>query len=79
MNKSDCTGCYNDFYNHRTNCDGKSECWLFKNAKIITRYKIHKDTPQDKPSRFFKVEKPNCYLQQDFSFYNELPSHLKEN
>jgi len=77
VTKIHCSGCYNDFYNHRTNFNGENECWSLKGAKLITLYAIHRDTPQDKASNFRIITKPNCYMKQDFSYRKELPDHLK--
>ena len=30
LNKSKCSGCHDDFYNWRSNCDGKSWCWSMR-------------------------------------------------
>ena len=77
MNKKDCQGCYNDFYNHRINCDGKQECWLLKTAEMKTMYTMSVETPQDKASNFRGVEKPSCYQQDGMVYYTHLPKHLK--
>ena len=77
MDKSHCEGCYKDFYNHRTNCDGKQECWSLAKAKLQTMYTISSQTPQDKASNFRKVEKPSCYQQDGMVYYKKLPEHLR--
>jgi len=76
MNKSDCAGCRNDFYNHRTGFDGATECWSFKDAKIGTLYSISPNAPQDNASNFVKVRKPLCYHQDGWCYYPRLPDHL---
>ena len=77
MDKKHCSGCYNDFYNHRTNFNGKNECCHLENAEIITVFEIHRDTPQDKASRFRKRKRPSCYKAQNFCHYRQLPEHLR--
>lgn len=39
--KTMCNGCRDDFYNHRTNFDGSTECWHYKDAKVVKRMVIH--------------------------------------
>ena len=58
MKKSDCAGCYHNFYNTTT-----KECWSFnpKNKKI-KRMLIHKD---EMPPYKHKVKLyPECYTEQ---------------
>ena len=73
----DCKGCCNDFYNYRKNCNGKFGCWSFDSAEIVVVYEIHRDTPQDNPSRFRKCKRPSCYKSQDVYHYRQLPEHLR--
>lgn len=42
MNKENCRGCEDDFYNHRAQpgFDGATECWCFKTAKLILRKEV---------------------------------------
>ncbi len=63
--KSDCVGCYNDFYNHRTNFDGKSECW---NLKTATKQRA-RDVPISLCPPFLHlpfVVRPSCYRASGF-------------
>ena len=75
MNRSHCTGCRDDFYNGHNNL-GVTECWMLKDAKIITRYAIDTWAPTVKES-FRKVKKPNCYHSQGTVYYNALPEHCR--
>ena len=62
-----CGGCRDDFYNHRTNCDGKSRCWGADSAEMVKRLRIHRDLPP--PYKGIKPEKmPSCYHQTGYSF-----------
>lgn len=65
MDKSHCQGC--EFYNHRTGFDGATECWMFKEAKLILRKRVSKNQPppwDHKPEMY-----PSCYRQRDFVFF----------
>lgn len=65
MKKQNCVGCYNDDYNH--GLGGATECWHFKDAKLIQRVAISIDQPPpytQKPSKL-----PNCYRRQRFVFW----------
>lgn len=77
MDKKHCQGCYNDFYNHRINCNGKQECWSLASAKLQTMYTTSIHTPHDKAENFTKVEKPSCYHQDGMVYYTQLPEHLR--
>ena len=76
MDKQHCIGCYNDFYNRRLNCDGKRECWSLKSARLQTMYAISVNAPQDRASRFARVQRPSCYHQSGMCYYDKLPIHL---
>lgn len=73
MNKSNCIGCRNNFYNGNNDL-GVSECWSLKSAKIITRYQIYSHTPTYKEN-FIKTRKPSCYHQQGVFFANSLDGY----
>lgn len=77
MNKKNCTGCRDDFYNGNNEI-GVKECWKLKDAKLITRYAIEWWMPMDSINNFTKVTKPNCYHQPGkIAYLNEIPKHLK--
>lgn len=59
MDKKHCAGCHNDFYNHQENADGKRECWLLKDAKLVDRLMIPVDLMPPYKMKSQKV--PNCY------------------
>jgi len=56
MDINNCKGCRNDYYNK----DGRF-CWQLKTARVITRYKIHMDSPANVKRNYKLVLKPNCY------------------
>lgn len=73
MDKRHCVGCKDNFYN----C-GDRECWSLKNARLITRYRIHMDAPMGKRSNFTKVTVPNCfygggYSGDQYALVNSIP------
>ena len=56
MNKENCNGCINDIYKP----SGK-DCWNYKTAKVVTRYKIHMDAPMGVKKNFTKVMVLDCF------------------
>lgn len=44
MDKKHCNGCRNDFYNGN-NPMGVNECWSLREARLVTKYRIHNWTP----------------------------------
>jgi hypothetical protein len=57
-----CAGCRDDFYNHRTNCDGKSRCWSAESGEMVKRLAIPRDVPP--PYKGYKPElRPDCYVR----------------
>jgi len=75
--KKYCIGCEQDYYNH-DNPQGVKECWHFKTAKAIERYRIGWWVPQDKVENFSRILTHQCHTETGrFAYYNELPSHLR--
>ena len=73
-----CAGCRDDFYNHRTNADGKSRCWSADKATIETRYRLHWWTAPTVKGAFVRVKVPSCYHQPgQFAYYKQLPDFVK--
>lgn len=64
MTKSDCSGCYNNDYNH--GLGGATECWSFKTAKMILRKEVHID--QVPPWNQKAKRLPSCYQRQRFVY-----------
>ena len=76
--KAMCHGCRNDFYNGN-NSMGVKECWSFKGAKVVKRWRIGWWTPMDRPENFKEVRTLDCYHQTGTAaFLKELPQHIKE-
>ena len=75
--KQYCIGCEDNFYNGNNSLKIK-ECWNFKTAKVVTKYRIGWWTPQDKKENFQKVTVHNCHSETGrFAFYDKLPEHLR--
>lgn len=76
IDKSHCSGCRDNFYNGNNNL-GVNECWLLQNAKLMQRFRIHRDSPMGIKANYEEVEKPNCYHQEGYVFLNFIPDHAK--
>lgn len=77
MNKSNCAGCW---YNHYNQGDGK--CWNLENAKVITRYRIHMDSPTNIRANWQKVRKLACFYSGGYSgdgyaYYDRISDYAK--
>lgn len=71
-----CVGCRDDFYNGK-NSVGVTECWLLKNAQVVTRYRIGWWTPPTSRDAFTKVETHDCHhAPGQYQDSAELPPHL---
>ena len=74
--KTLCRGCDSNFYNGN-NPLGIKECWHFKDAKVVTYYRIGVHTPCDRKENFTKVRVLNCFTQTgQFAYFHGLPDHL---
>ena len=64
MKKANCSGCYNNDYNH--GLGGAKECWLFDSAKLIMRKEvhIHQRPPWDQKAKRF----PSCYHKSRYVY-----------
>jgi hypothetical protein len=51
-------------------------CWSLKNAKVVTRYQIHRDTVPTQPRAFTKVRTFNCYHNPPMFYYDKLPDFV---
>lgn len=76
MDKSKCIGCESNFYNGN-NPLGIKECWCFKDAKVVIRFCIGVNVPQNCKENFIKVRVLSCYSESGYGYYKELPSHLR--
>ena len=64
-NKSMCSGCYNDFYNHSQ----ENGCWSFDKAKIVTKVKV--GTWQPPLYVWSPIKILSCFHQQGYSFLDK--------
>lgn len=59
IKRTDCFGCYNEFYQSSTR-----KCWSFEGAEMKMGRLQHKDTlPKDYKGRFKLI--PDCYIYQN--------------
>lgn len=71
--KQMCRGCRDDFYNGQ----GAQECWLFKDAKVVKRWRIGWWTQMDKTENFSKVVTLSCFnAPGKYALCKQLPQHL---
>lgn len=71
--KSMCAGCYCDDYNH--GLGGAKECWSFKSARVVIRFRIGWWTRPDSPGAFTKVTTLSCWHRPGkCAMYDKLPS-----
>lgn len=72
-----CHGCRDDYYNHGNNST-TGRCWMFENAKVVTRYRIGWWTQPTQPGAFTKVNTLSCHAAPgQYALYEELPSFAK--
>jgi hypothetical protein len=71
--KSMCVGCRNDFYNGQ----GAKECWSFKSAQVVQRWRIGWWTQPTSKSVFRRVTTLNCHQASGkYSDYPRLPKEF---
>lgn len=68
INKSNCDGCENNFYNGN-NPYGIKECWSFKTAKLVFKKQVHMD--QIPPWNQKPIKVPDCYHMKHYVFVGE--------
>jgi hypothetical protein len=76
MDKRHCAGCRDDFYNDH-NPMGVKACWNLKDAKIVKRYRIHRDSMPGSKGAFTEVRVPNCMYGNGWYYYKSLPDFVK--
>lgn len=68
-----CRGCRDDFYNGT----GADECWLFKKAAVVKRWRIGWWTQQDRKENFTRVTTLDCHhAPGKYAQTEKLPQHL---
>jgi len=65
MKKTDCVGCYNNYYNGNNDI-GVRECLYFSSAKIVRRKQVHIN--QQPPWTQRPISVPDCYRQGGYIF-----------
>lgn len=76
LNVKHCTGCRDNFYNGR-NPYGVQECWMRRDAKLVTRFETGTWTMPESPGAFTEVRVPNCYHKSGSHYSDRLPSFVK--
>ena len=81
MNERDklkhCNGCRDDFYNGK-NAIGVKRCWMLKDAKLVTRYRIGTWTRPTEPGAFTECKVLSCYHQNGYHYVTKLPDFVKK-
>ena len=73
-NKELCRGCRDDYYN-----SGSGECWSYKNASVVQRYKIGWWVAPTQPGAFSKVETLSCHhAPGKYALQERLPDCAKK-
>jgi len=77
MTLTDCLGCRDDFYNDK-NPLGVKRCWSFDEKKVlVTKYRIHYNTPMNRRSGYSQVSIPPCYTMGGFVHLDQIPDYAK--
>ena len=76
MNKSDCVGCTENFYNGN-NPLGVKECWHFKDAKVIQRVAISVNAPMGARANSWPEKRPQCYRARGIVHLKAIPDYAK--
>ena len=72
-NKALCLGCRDNFYNGN-NPIGVQECWLYKNAKVVRRFRLGWWTRPTEPGVFKEVTTLSCHhAPGQYAHYERLP------
>jgi hypothetical protein len=64
--KLDCSGCRDDFYNHRTNVGGSTSCWSLESAVFVMRREV--PLSQVPPHQQTPIKVPNCYRRPGYVY-----------
>ena len=77
MDKKDCIGCRDNFYNGH-NSLGVEQCWSFdKKKKLEVRYELSVNTPMNQKWGYFKVKRPDCYHKDGYVMMKAIPDYAK--
>ena len=76
--KTYCLGCSQNYYNGNNEV-GIKECWSFKSAKAVTRFRIGWWTIPDSKDRFTKVTTNSCHIATGrYADHEKLPAHVTQ-
>ena len=70
--KSMCSGCYNDFYNHKE----KNGCWCYGNAKVVTRTLV--GVWQNPPYKWIPQKTLSCHRPKGQCWIEKNDCRIKE-
>jgi hypothetical protein len=74
--KALCSGCRDNYYNGN-NDKGIEECWLYKRAKLVERFKIGWWTEPRGPESFERVFTLDCHnAAGQYALQEKLPEHI---
>jgi len=79
MDKKDCAGCEQDFYNHGGVDGSTKECWLLKGKghRIRKMYRIPMNIPMNQREAYEEVRVPDCYRRKGYGYYATIPTYAK--
>jgi len=76
MDKKECTGCTENFYNGN-NPLGVNECWHLKDAKVIQRFAISVNAPMGTRANYRPEKRPRCYRARGIVYLKAIPEYAK--
>lgn len=68
MNKSNCAGCKDDFYNGKNGL-GVKECFRLRKARLVLKKRV--GINQTPPWKQKPVKVPDCYREKGFVYVNK--------
>lgn len=71
-----CVGCRDNYYNQPGNST-TGQCWYLSGAKLVTRFKIYRDTPSNQKRGYIKVQVPDCYRAPGWFYVEKIPSYAE--
>lgn len=72
-----CVGCRDDFYNHDGRGMGGGKCWMLPKAKLVTRFKTHRDAMPAHYGSFEQVKVFQCKNGGGWYYPSTLPAFVK--
>ncbi len=76
MNKTNCTGCEENFYNGN-NPFGITECFHLKHATITMRFAISVNAPMDTRANYIQERRPVCFRRKGSVYLNAIPEYAQ--